>query len=272
MLADSFKLLYIAMENRFLVQTDVAFSYRDRLISFFWQHLLLLLSLFIMTFGVALTIRSSLGSSVISSVPMAMSLAGGVGNAPKLTVGEYTNIMNIILVGIQILILRRRFEKIQLFQLVIGTVFGLMLDISMALTSAVVTDSLPGQILAQSAGCVILGVGIAFEMKCGSVTMPGEGVPAAISKSLGTPFPKAKIATDIILVAAAVIVGYIFFGRWLVDVIGPGTVFAMVFVGIVVKWITPRISWFDQILAYRPGFRRYIYGLARFVKSGSNKR
>lgn len=49
---------------------------RSRLIQFCWQHLWLLISLYIMTLGVALCVRSNLGSSVISSIPMAFALAG----------------------------------------------------------------------------------------------------------------------------------------------------------------------------------------------------
>lgn len=241
-------------------------QHKVQFISFAWQHLLLFCSLFIMTLGVALTIRSSLGSSVISSIPMAFTMAGETGKAPNLSVGEYTNLMNIILVGIQILILRKKFEKVQLFQLLIGTLFGWLLDFNMLLTSTLLLDSITLQALAQLAGCIILGIGIAFEIKCGSITMPGEGVPAAISRKYGTPFPKAKIGVDISLVTIAVILGYIFFSKWIISVIGPGTLFAMIFVGIVVKYVDKHIGWFDHVLAYRPGFRRYIYGLARHIK------
>lgn len=241
-------------------------STRYRVVSFVWQHILLLVSLFIMTLGVALTIRSYLGSSVISSVPMVMTLAGGAGLAPALTVGDYTNIMNCILVGVQILIMRRKFEKVQLFQLGIGTVFGFLLDLSMYLTSPLSADSLLMKSLLQLAGCVVLGIGIAFELKCGSITMPGEGVPAAIHKITGIPFPKAKIITDISLVVIAVAIGYFFFDKWLVNVVGPGTLFAMIFVGLVVKFVTRRIGWFDSVLELH-GFGRKVFGLMKSIVS-----
>lgn len=248
------------------MQTSISISRKERVIGFIWQHILLVASLFIMTLGVALTIRSGLGSSVISSIPMVMTLAGEADMAPALSIGDYTNIMNMILVGIQILILRRRFMPIQLFQLVIGFFFGWLLDINMALTSPLSPDSITGRILAQGAGCVILGIGIAFEIRCGSITMPGEGVPAAISRISGTPFAKAKIGIDISLVVIAVVLGYLFFGKWMMNVIGPGTLFAMIFVGIVVRFTDRRIGWFSSVVAYRPGFRRYIYGLARMIR------
>ena len=32
-----------------------------------------------------------------------------------------------------------------------------------------------------------------------------------------------------------------------------------------IKLITPHLGWFDRLLAYRPGFRRYVFGLARYL-------
>ena len=69
-------------------------STKEKIISFVWQHFLLIISLFIMTFGVALCVRSALGSSVISTIPFVMSLAGQVDLAPALTIGEYTSLVS----------------------------------------------------------------------------------------------------------------------------------------------------------------------------------
>ncbi len=237
----------------------------EKIIMFLWQHLFLLSSLFIMTSGVALCIQSQLGSSVISSIPLAFTLAGAEGKVPSLSVGEYTNIMNILLVFLQIVILRKRFEPVQLFQLVIGFLFGLFIDINMMITSVISYDSLLMKILAQFAGCTILGFGISLEVRCGSVTMPGEGITVAISRVTGKPFARTKIIVDVTLVALAVLSGYIFFGTWVVQVIGFGTLFAMIYVGLVVKMLDGHLDWFIKLLGYRPGFRRYIYGLARYL-------
>lgn len=49
---------------------------KDRIISFIWQHILLLVSLWIMTAGVAVCVRSMLGSSVISVLPYVFQSAG----------------------------------------------------------------------------------------------------------------------------------------------------------------------------------------------------
>lgn len=239
---------------------------KERIIAFMWQHLLLLVSLFIMTLGVAVCVRSMLGSSVISTLPYVFETAGirrlGV---PALTIGQYTYIMNAVLVIGQIAVLRRRFEPVQLFQLLVGFVFGSLIDLNMLLTSWLTPDGITMKIIAQVIGCTILGIGIALEVRCGSVTMPGEGFPVAVSRVTGIDFPKVKIMVDCSLVVLAVIFCYVFFGAWQWYIVGIGTLFAMVYVGVVVKAAGKHLAWFDRTLAYRPGFQRYVYGLARFI-------
>ena len=247
------------------MQNTLTVSTKERVIEFLWQHILLLTSMFFMTLGVALCVRSNLGSGVISSIPMAFTLAGEAGLAPGWTIGGYTNIMNVILVTAQILVLRRRFEKVQLFQLVVGFIFGAFLDINMWITSVLTYESLINQICAQFIGATVLGIAVAAEIRCGSVTMPGEGIQVAVARVTGKPFPTVKIMIDTTLVIIAVICGFCFFGSWPWTVVGPGTLFAMFYVGYVVKLVNPHMHWFDRLLHYRPGFRRYIYGLARFI-------
>ncbi len=234
--------------------------------SFLWQHFLLLISLFVMTLGVAVCVRSGLGSSVISAIPYVFEMAGKQRPAvPSLTIGQYTYIMNALLVLGQIIVLRRRFEPVQLLQLAVGFVFGSLIDVNMLLTQWLEPSGLLAKVITQVAGCTILGTGIALEVRCGSVTMPGEGFPVAISIVTGKEFPKVKICVDIALVVLAVLFCYLFFGAWQWYIVGVGTLFAMVYVGVVVRAVGKHIGWFDRLLAYRPGFRRYIYGLAKWL-------
>ena len=254
-------------EKHYLIMNTQAIreTRRNKVISFCWQHLLLLVSLFIMTLGVALCVRSMLGSSVISVLPYVFERAGKDGMVPSLTIGQYTYIMNFVLVFGQILVLRRRFEWVQLFQLVIGFLFGTLLDICMFLTDWINPVSLGQQALAQVVGCTVLGFGIALEVCCGSITMPGEGLPVAVSRVTGIDFPKVKIGVDILLVLLGIVACYGFFGKWQWHIIGAGTLFAMFYVGMAVRFFSRHIGWFQRLLAYRPGFRRYLYGLARFI-------
>lgn len=243
----------------------VSLAAKDRFRSFAWQHFLLLVSLFLMTFGVVLCIKSCLGSSVISSLPLSFSMAGAEGIVPGMSVGGYTILMNFVLVVFQILILRKRFAPMQLFQLVIGFVFGWFIDLNMYFMRDLACESLLSKALTQFAGCTVMAVGIAFEVRCGSVTMPGEGITVALNRVTGIAFPKMKIIVDSSLVLLAVISSFVFFGQWQWGIVGPGTLFAMIYVGWLIKMLNPYLSWFDRLLSYRPGFRRYIFGLARWI-------
>ncbi len=93
--------------------------------------------------------------------------------------------------------------------------------------------------------------------------MPGEGFPVANGIVAGIEFSKVKICVDIALVVVAVILCYVFFGAWQWCIVGVGTLFAMVYVGMVVRAAGKRLGWFDWLLAFSPGFRCYLYGLAK---------
>lgn len=113
---------------------------KERIISFSWQHLLLIVSLSIMTCGVALCIRPNFGSSVIATIPFIIALAEEASIVSLFTIVEYTHIMNFLFIGLQILILHQRFPRIQLFQFIIGFVFGFLLDVNMWPTSIIVCN------------------------------------------------------------------------------------------------------------------------------------
>lgn len=121
-----------------------------------------------MTLGVAVCVRSMLGSSVISTLPYVFETAGKQGlGVPKLTIGQYTYIMNGVLVLGQILVLRKKFESVQLFQLLVGFVFGSLIDLNMLLTTWLAPVDLWQKVVSQVLGCSILCIGIALEVRCG---------------------------------------------------------------------------------------------------------
>lgn len=224
-------------------------SIAKRLYDFTRRQVFLLVSLSFLAFGVALCVRSDFGSSVISSAPYAFFLAGEKGLAPEWTLGMYTNLLNVLLVAAQIIVLRRRYRPWQLLQLLIGIVFGMLIDISMILTAFLESvASLYIRLLVMWGGNTLMALGVSMEMRCASITMPGEGLPAALSKVTGKPFANMKILTDTLLVAAAVAASFLFFKEWMWNIVGIGTLFAMLYIGIAVKIISRHLGWFDRLL------------------------
>ena len=166
-----------------------------------------------MTLGVVLCVKSSLSSSVISSLPFwVFSLAGPISCVPEWTIGGYT-IANELYPGIlPDTHPAPQFRSHAALPARHRIAFGWLIDPNMALTAGLECTTRPSQIFAQFAGCTIMGIGIAFEVRCGSVTMPGEGISITVSQVTKRPFAKVKIWVDTTLVLPAVAGCYLFSG------------------------------------------------------------
>ena len=82
----------------------------------------LIAGLWIMALGVAFSIQAGMGTSPISGVPYTLSLI------TPLSVGVLTICMHCSFVLIQILLLRKKYNPIQLLQLPVAIIFGFMTD------------------------------------------------------------------------------------------------------------------------------------------------
>lgn len=204
--------------------------------------LLLFAGLVIMAFGIALSVRSDLGTTTISSPPYVLSLIS------PLTLGTATIIVNTALVGLQILLLRRRFPLIQLLQIPVLLVFGVLNDVALWATSWISYDAYWQQWLIVLAGIVVLGVGIVFQLAGRSIMLAGEATVLTIATELARAFGERrifvfgyiKIAFDVVLVLAAVVLGVVFHGS--IIGVGWGTVAAALLIGYVVKLMQPRLG------------------------------
>ena len=76
------------------------------------------IGLFIMTTGVALSVKSNLGVSPVSSIPYTITCVWGI------EMGKATILFHIVLVILQILLLRKNFKAKSLLQVVVGVIFG----------------------------------------------------------------------------------------------------------------------------------------------------
>ncbi|WP_180122727.1 YitT family protein [Acinetobacter sp. YH12086] len=201
---------------------------------FFPRLFLLLSGLGLLAFGVVLSIHSNLGTSPISSVPYSFSYIF------PLTVGTLTVLMHIVMILLQMLILKSRFQWIQWLQLPVGILFGAFIDSLMWLTQGWSIESYPLQLLACLASCLITALGVSLVVKASLVLLAAEGLYQAIAVRYRLDFGNCKTYGDILLVSIAVI------SSWLVlhQVIGvrEGTIITALLVGTLVKRILPKLS------------------------------
>ena len=192
------------------------------------RYLLLLVGLSIMAFGVAFSIKASLGTSPISSVPYVVSLF------TPLTVGTATITMHCVFILLQILILRKNYHPIQLMQLPVAFFFGYLTDFGVWAVQGITCNTYWQQWIVCLIGILLVAVGVSFEVKAGVGVLAGEGVVLAICKVLPkVKFGYMKVGFDVTLVVIACILSIVFTGR--LQGVREGTVAAALLVGLIAK-------------------------------------
>ncbi|MCC8140605.1 MAG: DUF6198 family protein [Lachnospiraceae bacterium] len=193
------------------------------------RYLFLIVGLFIMAFGVAFSIKAGLGTSPISSVPYVLS------EATPLTVGNITILMHCIFVLLQILILRRKFQPVQLLQLAVAVIFGYMTDFAVWVLSPLTCSGYAMQWVFCLIGIALVATGVSFEVTAHVVTLAGEGLVLAICQVAPVKFGTMKVSFDVSLVVIACILSFVFLhGLYGVR---EGTVMAAIFVGTISRQI-----------------------------------
>lgn len=187
--------------------------------------------LFVMSFGVAFSINSTLGTTPISSLAYALALI------TNLSVGMTTFIFNAFLILVQFLILRSQFDKKRVLQLINCILFGYFTDVALYIVSFIPFDAsilMCCIYLVLSIFLIALGIFIYFPSNI--APLPGEGCVDAIVIVTGLRFSSVKIGFDTLVVTLALIMC----GLWYTNVFGAvyiGTVISAFMVGFTLRQI-----------------------------------
>lgn len=202
------------------------------------RYLFLCAGLCIMAFGVAFSIEASLGTSPISSLPYVSSLL------TPLSVGNTTILMHCVFILLQILILRKRYDPIQLIQLPVAFLFGYLTDFAVWTLDKVTYNTYWQQWILCILGILLVAIGVSFEVAANVVTLAGEGVILAICKVCPIKFGYMKVAFDVTLVLISCILSLIFLGG--LHGVREGTIAAAVLVGLVAKEVNRPLKKFEE--------------------------
>lgn len=220
------------------------------------RYATLIVGLFLMSIGIALSIHAQLGITPISCPPYVLSL----GLSP--TVGQFTIAMHVLFVLIQVAILRRSFPKLQYMQLVMGFLFGFFIDFSVWLTAWMAPEAYWMRVLYVIVGSAILAVGIVFEVTPKVMLIAGEGLMLVLAKLWKKPFGKVKIGFDCSLIAISLVFSFFLFGE--IRGVREGTLISALLVGFFVGKIQPRMAWLGGLARSAPaggeGKRGWLYG------------
>lgn len=200
------------------------------------RYTLFVISLFFAALGVAFTKHGELGVSPISTIANVMSY-----KFTFLSMGTWLIIWNCVLIVGQIIILRKKFQPIQLLQVPLSFLFGWFTDFGMWIVSFIPADSYPIRLIMVITGIIILGFGISLAVIANVIMNSGEAFVKAVSDTINKDFGNVKIVFDILNVTLAVIMSLLFFNFTLVG-IREGTVISALFTGVTVKFFNKKIK------------------------------
>ncbi|MCD8313414.1 MAG: DUF6198 family protein, partial [Bacteroidales bacterium] len=187
--------------------------------------------------GVALSIKSDIGTSPISCLPYVLDLCGG------LSVGGYTALMHLTFILLQIILLRKKFRLVDLLQIPVAFLFGFLTDLFIWATSWIVVTTYFIRIVLTVLALICTAIGISVEVRSKAWMLAGEMLVSAISRVSGFKFRNVKIFFDSSLVVISAVLALIFFrnplGSGDYTVIREGTLIFAIFTGLLMRLTDP---------------------------------
>ena len=191
----------------------------------------MVVSVLVMSFGVVLTVKASMGASPIVSLPNVLSSVFG------LSLGTMIFIVYSIFIVMEWAIIRARGRiLLTLSQLPFSMLFSVFVDLIVwCLGSWEVSGPLEQWALIVI-GTAIIGFGCVLEIDADISMLADDGLVLTISRATRVRLDKVMIIFDIVFVASAFIVSYAVFQDFVG--VGWGTIFAGLTLGLFVRFFT----------------------------------
>jgi uncharacterized membrane protein YczE len=201
------------------------------------RYALFIMAIIIQAAGIALVVRSLLGTSPISSLPYVLSLS------LPFTLGQTTFAVNMLFLLGQILLLRRGFDRIQLLQIPVTFIFAYAIDVFMAVFAWIVPGNYFWQLLPLLLGTVLIACGVAMQGIANVLMLPGEGIVYAVSRHFRLEFGRVKTGNDVMLVIIAAVLSLHQLGT--IEGIREGTLLSALITGTIARFFLKHFSKVD---------------------------
>lgn len=190
--------------------------------------LLMLAGVAVMALGIDVVVRADLGNSPISATPNVLSIG-----FTAVSFGAFMLGWQCFLVLVQIVILRRDFRLVDLWQIPISVFFGGCIDAFMALIGQAGPESYAASWLWLAVGMAVLALGIVMTVVSGTVMNCGEAVVQAVVRKTGIRFGTGKVLFDLSCAALACLCAFLFVGH--LAGVREGTLVCAAFTGVIVN-------------------------------------
>ena len=197
------------------------------------------LSVFIMAFGVIVTVRSLQGVSPVSSLTYVLSEVSG------LTLGTMTFIVYFLFVLVQCAVYRDRGITVRVFsQLPYTVLYSVCMDVFDYALAPLQAETLLGQWVLVLVGCLLTSLAIAMEADANVSMLPDDGLMLAVHRATKIPLGRSIIVVNIFSIAAAFAISLGVLGGFYG--VGLGTIFMAIAQGYIVKAMTPMFRRFRK--------------------------
>ena len=187
------------------------------------------IGLLILAFGVVFSVNSDLGVSPANSFPYVVSLILNT------KMGNCVTVIFICYILLQIVILRKDFQWINLTQILFSTLFGKFVDFAKMILGDFCIPTYAGRLSMLAISIVLIAVGISMYMGAKLVNMPTEGLASAIASKLPKKeFHHVKVMVDCASVGTGIVLSLIFLGG--LQGIREGTIISAIVIGKIIPY------------------------------------
>lgn len=213
--------------------------------TFFHRLFVYILGLFVLALGVAFSINSNLGVSPVNSLPYVLS---------KIAHWDLSLMVTLVFtfyVLLQLLILRKDFKWISVFEIAFSFVFGYFVSLGQLILGDFTIQTYFGQLLMMVISILLIGLGVSMYINARLLPMPMEGLALALSsKSRKIGFSAMKSIVDTVAVCIGIALSFIFLHR--LEGIREGTVIAAICVGFAVRLFSKPVIKLFRLENYQP--------------------
>ena len=201
----------------------------------FKRYILFVISLFFIGLGIGFTKHGNMGISPVSSVANVLSI-----RFEFMSFGTWLFTTNCLFLLGQIVLLRKKFQPIQLLQIPLSMIFGYFSDFGVWIVSGLPNGKYALCLLWVMCGIVVVGFGVSLSVIAEVILNSSEALIKAIADTFHKDFGNMKVLFDVSWVIVATCLSLIFFHG--LEGVREGTILSAVCIGLVVKFIKPRIT------------------------------
>ena len=167
----------------------------------FTRWVLTIAAVIINALGVAFITTAALGTVPATSIPVVLAII-----YERFTIGEYLFVLSLLQILLQVVLLRKDFQLVQLSQLIPAVLLSYFVDFFMKILAGLPTDSYLLKLCWLLVGTVILSFAIALEVKADLVYLPLDALNKALALKTGKSFDLIKTFTDCTMVLIAILI------------------------------------------------------------------